>query len=90
MTGAFEPWHILLIVGIAVVLFGAKRLPVAARSMGQSLRIFRSELRQAVHDGEPPPPTLPSPTLPPSTLPPVQDPRREHQDISDIADRRPV
>lgn len=79
MTGTFEPWHILLIVGIAVVLFGAKRLPVAARSMGQSLRIFKSELRQAAQDGDQP-----------SPLPLSEDSRREHHDISDSAERRPV
>ncbi|MCV7064256.1 Sec-independent protein translocase subunit TatA [Mycolicibacterium vaccae] len=29
-----------------VVLFGAKRLPDAARSLGKSLRIFKSEVRE--------------------------------------------
>jgi sec-independent protein translocase protein TatA len=44
---AFEPWHLIVIGGIAVVLFGAKRLPDSARSIGQSLRIFRSEVDAA-------------------------------------------
>ena len=42
MLTAFEPWHLLVLAGIAVMLFGAKRLPDSARSIGQSLRIFRS------------------------------------------------
>lgn len=47
MLRAFEPWHLLVIGGIAMLLFGAKRLPDSARSMGQSLRIFRSEVAAA-------------------------------------------
>jgi sec-independent protein translocase protein TatA len=44
--GALGPWH-WLIVGVAVILlFGAKRLPDAARSLGSSMRIFRSEVRE--------------------------------------------
>jgi sec-independent protein translocase protein TatA len=43
MLRAFEPWHLLIIGGIATVLFGAKRLPDSARSLGQSLRILKSE-----------------------------------------------
>ena len=47
MLTAFEPWHLLVLAGIAVMLFGAKRLPDSARSIGQSLRIFRSEVDAA-------------------------------------------
>ena len=43
MLRAFEPWHLLIIGGVATVLFGAKRLPDSARSLGQSLRILKSE-----------------------------------------------
>jgi sec-independent protein translocase protein TatA len=44
MFNALEPWHLLIIVGVLVVLFGAKRLPGSARSLGRSMRIFRSEM----------------------------------------------
>lgn len=47
MLTAFEPWHLIVIGVIAVMLFGAKRLPDSARSIGQSLRIFRSEVEAA-------------------------------------------
>ncbi|HEV2637768.1 MAG TPA: twin-arginine translocase TatA/TatE family subunit [Actinocrinis sp.] len=47
MLRAFEPWHLVVIGAIAMLLFGAKRLPDSARSVGQSLRIFRSELGAA-------------------------------------------
>ncbi|HEV2638000.1 MAG TPA: Sec-independent protein translocase subunit TatA [Actinocrinis sp.] len=44
MLRAFEPWHLVIIGGIATLLFGAKRLPDSARSIGQSLRILKSEV----------------------------------------------
>lgn len=40
-----EPTHILLLLVVLVVLFGAKRLPDASRSLASSLKIFRSELK---------------------------------------------
>ena len=42
-----EGWHIVIIVLLVAVLFGAKRMPDAARSIGQSLRIFKSEVKAA-------------------------------------------
>ena len=48
MFGALEPWHIILIALVACLLFGAKRMPDMARSVGQSLRIFKSEMRQSI------------------------------------------
>ncbi|MEN9687796.1 MAG: hypothetical protein RL381_808 [Actinomycetota bacterium] len=41
-----EPSHILLLLIVIVVLFGAKRLPDSARSLGKSMRIFKSEMRE--------------------------------------------
>jgi sec-independent protein translocase protein TatA len=43
--GELSAWHWLIVIAVAVVLFGARRLPDAARSLGQSARILRSELR---------------------------------------------
>lgn len=42
--GALEPWHLLILVLIVVILFGWKKLPDAARSLGRSARILKSEL----------------------------------------------
>ena len=39
-----QPSHILLVLVVLVLLFGAKRLPDSARSLGQSLKIFKSEM----------------------------------------------
>ena len=46
-----EPSHILILLIVVVVLFGAKRLPDSARSLGRSLRIFKSEMKDMKEDG---------------------------------------
>jgi sec-independent protein translocase protein TatA len=51
MLRGLEGWHIVLIVVVAVLLFGTRKLPDAARSVGQSLRIFKSEMKAASQDG---------------------------------------
>lgn len=43
--GALSPTHWLIIVGVVVLLFGAKRLPDAARSLGRSARILKAEVK---------------------------------------------
>ncbi|WP_213450177.1 Sec-independent protein translocase subunit TatA [Rhizomonospora bruguierae] len=43
MTGALKPWHIIVVVVVLILLFGAKRLPDAARSLGRSMRIIKAE-----------------------------------------------
>ena len=41
-----EGWWILVIALVALLLFGAPKLPGLAKSLGQSLRIFRGEMKQ--------------------------------------------
>jgi len=40
-----EPSHIVILILVLVVLFGAKRLPDSAKSLARSLKIFKSELK---------------------------------------------
>jgi hypothetical protein len=47
-----EPSHILLLLIVVIILFGAKRLPDSARSLGRSLRIFKSEMKDMKNDGD--------------------------------------
>lgn len=48
--------EIILILAVILLLFGAKRLPDAARGLGRSLRIFKSEVKAAQDDeGNSPP-----------------------------------
>jgi sec-independent protein translocase protein TatA len=49
--GEFSPWHLLILAGVFVLLFGAKRLPDGARALGRSLRIFKTEVK-GLGDGD--------------------------------------
>jgi sec-independent protein translocase protein TatA len=51
-VGSLQPWHWLILAVVIIVLFGAKRLPDAARSLGKSMRIFKSEIREMQTDGK--------------------------------------
>jgi len=42
--GGLSWWHWIIILGAFVLLFGAKKLPDAARGVGRSLRILKSEV----------------------------------------------
>ena len=50
--GALKPWHIIVLVVVLMLLFGAKRMPDAARGLGRSLRIFKSEVKEMQKDDE--------------------------------------
>ena len=47
-----SPWKILIIAVVIIVLFGSKKLPYAARSLGQSMRILKKEV-SGLHEDEP-------------------------------------
>ena len=47
-----SPWKILIVAVVIIVLFGSKKLPSAARSLGQSMRILKKEV-QGLHEDEP-------------------------------------
>lgn len=49
-----EPSHILLLLLVLVILFGAKRLPDSARSLGKSMRIFKSEMKEMKNESTDP------------------------------------
>ena len=46
-----SPWKVLIIAVVIIVLFGSKKLPHAARSLGQSMRILKKEV-QGLHEDE--------------------------------------
>jgi sec-independent protein translocase protein TatA len=45
-VGSLSPWHWAILAVVVILLFGAKKLPDAARSLGKSMRIFKSEIRE--------------------------------------------
>lgn len=47
-----EGWHLIIIIVLALVLFAAPKLPGMARSLGQSMRIFKSEVREMKKEGK--------------------------------------
>ena len=69
---ALTPGHLAIIAVLVIVLFGAKRLPDAARSLGKSLRIFKSEVRELQNEGK-----SDTTVAPPATAQPVQSERVE-------------
>ena len=52
--GGLSWWHWLIILAAFTLLFGAKKLPDAARGVGRSLRILKSEVSAMnLDDGQP-------------------------------------
>ncbi|ANZ17148.1 Sec-independent protein translocase subunit TatA [Streptomyces noursei] len=45
LRNALEPWHLILIVAVLVLVFGSKKLPDMARGLGRSMRILKSEAK---------------------------------------------
>ncbi len=80
------PWHWVVLAILVIALFGYKKLPDAARAMGRSLRIFKTEIkgmseddkaREAARDAAAPPKTPPpavEPAPPAEDVAPVQQP----------------
>jgi sec-independent protein translocase protein TatA len=62
-------WEIVIILGILVLLFGAKRLPDMARSIGQSARVFKGEMKGMKEDGKAK--DAPAEPAPPAQIPPA-------------------
>lgn len=83
--GDLSWWHWLIVVLVFVLLFGSKRLPDAARSLGKSMRILKTEVK-GLHDDDvpespaqsaalpPAPPASPAPLGPPSSSTPASPP----------------
>ncbi|MFJ3922826.1 Sec-independent protein translocase subunit TatA [Streptomyces sp. NPDC090022] len=53
IRNALEPWHLVILAVVCLLVFGSKRLPDIARSAGRSLRILKAETRalRAEDDG---------------------------------------
>lgn len=71
MFAGLGGWHVLLIVIIVLLLFGATKLPALARSVGQSARILKKEIRETTQDSvqASPPVTTDAETHPAATPP---------------------
>ncbi|GIG24199.1 Sec-independent protein translocase subunit TatA [Cellulomonas denverensis] len=78
LGNAIKPWHIVVLVIVIVLLFGAKRLPDLAKSVGQSLKIFKNEVKDLTTDDKDatvqPGGTTSAPTAQSAPSQPVQQP----------------
>ncbi|MED7948918.1 Sec-independent protein translocase subunit TatA [Streptomyces sp. BE20] len=52
LRNGLEPWHLVVVILVILLLFGSKKLPDAARGLGKSLRILKAETR-ALHEDDP-------------------------------------
>ena len=83
-----SPWKILIVAVVLIVLFGSKKLPHAARSLGQSMRILKTEV-QGLHEdqsaAEAASPSsaarAPDPVPPPAAIAPRQQPDQQAAQI---------
>ena len=48
--GLFQPMHLLVIVGLAVLLFGPKKLPELGKGLGEGIKSFKSAMKELTED----------------------------------------
>jgi sec-independent protein translocase protein TatA len=63
-----SPWKILIVAVVIIVLFGSRKLPDAARSLGKSMRILKTEVQGLHEDDEPAAPASATVQAPPAQL----------------------
>ncbi|GAB2509650.1 twin-arginine translocase TatA/TatE family subunit [Paramicrobacterium agarici] len=52
MLANLNGWHLVIILFLVLLLFGAPKLPGLAKSVGESMKIFKKEVREVTDDGE--------------------------------------
>ncbi|GAQ53746.1 Sec-independent protein translocase subunit TatA [Streptomyces acidiscabies] len=80
LRNGLEPWHLLIVAIVVIVLFGSKKLPDTARALGKSMRILKSEAKAMKEENPANPATPESPAEPSGSVaasavtpaPPVQ------------------
>jgi sec-independent protein translocase protein TatA len=65
LTGMLQPTHLIILLAIALIVLGPKRLPDAGRALGQSLKEFKSSIGGETPDQPPLPPASPDSNTPP-------------------------
>jgi len=86
-----SPWKIAIIAALIIVLFGSRKLPDAARSLGKSMRILKTEV-QGLHEDDAETTTAPFQPAPaqiqaPEQAPAATDPQAQLDALSkQIAD----
>jgi sec-independent protein translocase protein TatA len=65
LTGMLQPTHLIILLAIALIFLGPKRLPGAGRALGQGLREFKASIGGESPDESPLPPTASDSEAPP-------------------------
>lgn len=48
-----KPWHIIVLIIVLLIVFGASKLPDIAKNLGKSAKIMKKEMRELTEDEEP-------------------------------------
>ena len=51
--GALKPWHWIVLLVVILLVFGAGKLPEIASSLGQSMKVFKKEVKELREDDAP-------------------------------------
>lgn len=70
MPGLNKPWHWVVLIVVLLLVFGSKKLPDMARSIGQSMKIFKKEIKELTDDDA-------TPAAPAATATPAEAKREE-------------
>jgi len=86
-SGLVTPVHLIFLLLLALLLFGAKRLPEIGRSLGTGMREFKDSVTAAGDKVEarselPPPAATPAAPAAPETPPVAAEPERETENVS--------
>lgn len=76
MLQGLTGWHFLALLVIILLLFGAAKLPALAKSLGQSARVFKGEMKEMKKDDAAEAAAAPSPQAAAGTTVPVEPQRR--------------
>jgi sec-independent protein translocase protein TatA len=75
--GAIQPWHLILVLIIVLLVVGPGKLPEVGKSVGDAIREFRKATTETYNAPAFPPapgPNSPTPLVPPATTPPPISP----------------
>ena len=81
-----SPWKILIVAVVLIVLFGSKKLPDAARSLGKSMRILKTEVQDLHGDDAEQAEKEKAAAALTAPPPPQQHDRRDHQQHEEPAE----
>ncbi len=75
LRNGLEPWHLLVVLAVIILLFGSKKLPEMARGLGKSMRILKAETKALREDEGPADAAAPNATAASTASPAAEQPR---------------